>query len=84
MERFSKKYGITFDLLSDRRSVVIRQFGILNTVIDPDDPRAGPFYGIPYPGTYVVDEAGVVTEKFFNRHQQQAEVRARRQTRAAD
>ena len=68
MERFSKKYGITFDLLSDRRSVVIRQFGILNTVIDPDDPRAGPFYGIPYPGTYVVDEAGVVTEKFFNRH----------------
>lgn len=68
LKRFSARHGITYDLLSDAGSVVIRRFGILNTVIDPDDPRAGPFYGIPFPGTYVVDESGVVTEKFFNRH----------------
>ena len=36
--------------------------------MDPEDPRAARFYGIPFPGTYVVDEAGIVTEKFFNRH----------------
>jgi len=68
LKRFSDKNGLTYDLLSDAGSVVVRRFGILNTVIDPDDPRAGPFYGIPFPGTYVVDESGVVTEKFFNRH----------------
>jgi peroxiredoxin len=68
LKRFSDKYSIAYDLLSDAGSVVVRQFGILNTAIDPDDPRAGPYYGIPFPGTYVVDESGVVTEKFFNRH----------------
>ncbi len=68
LKRFSDKYGLTYDLLSDAGSVVIKRFGILNTVIDLDDPRAGPFYGVPFPGTYVVDESGVVTEKFFNRH----------------
>jgi DsbC/DsbD-like thiol-disulfide interchange protein len=26
------------------------------------------FYGMPFPGVYVVDDEGVVTEKFFNRH----------------
>ncbi len=26
------------------------------------------FYGIPFPGVYVVDHDGVVTEKFFHRH----------------
>jgi peroxiredoxin len=68
LKRFSDKYGITYDLLSDAGSAVIRRFGILNTVIDAHDPRAAPFYGVPVPGTYVVDESGVVTEKFFNRH----------------
>ena len=47
---------------------MIREFGILNTIIDPEDPRAERFYGLPFPGTYVVDAEGVVTEKFFNRH----------------
>ena len=53
---------------------MIERFGILNTLIDPDDPDVRhptlgvSFYGIPFPGTYVVDESGIVTEKFFNRH----------------
>ena len=68
LKSFSDRYGITYDLLSDVGSVVIRRFGILNTLIDPEDPRAGDFYGIPFPGTYVADEFGVVTEKFFSRH----------------
>ena len=68
LARFAERYDITYDLLSDVGSAVIRRLGILNTIIDPGDSRAWPYYGIPYPGTYVVDESGVVTEKFFNRH----------------
>lgn len=68
MSAFSDEYGIDYNLLSDEGSAVIREFGILNTLIDPEGPMAENFYGLPFPGTYVVDGAGVVTEKFFNRH----------------
>ena len=50
---------------------MIREFGILNTLISPDDPEQAAgrsFYGVPFPGVYVTDENGVVTEKFFHRH----------------
>ena len=47
---------------------MITQFGILNTLIEPEGPLAEQFYGLPFPGTYVVDGSGVVTEKFFNKH----------------
>ena len=62
---------MTYDLLSDADSAVIREFGILNTLISPDDPEQAAgrsFYGVPFPGVYVTDENGVVTEKFFHRH----------------
>jgi hypothetical protein len=62
---YAKARGIGFPLLSDPDSSVIRQYGILNTLIDERD---APFYGIPNPGTFVVDEAGVIVEKFFPRH----------------
>jgi len=60
---FGEAHGITYPLLSDPNSEVIRSFGILNTLIDPDDH---PWYGIPYPGTYVVNANGVITHKFFD------------------
>ena len=60
---FRDAHGITFTLLSDPDSEVIRSFGILNTLIDPDDH---PWYGIPYPGTYVVGANGAITHKFFD------------------
>ncbi len=73
LAQFSSDYSIDYDLLSDVGSAVIRKFGILNTTIDPDSqdrhPQTGmTFYGIPFPGVYLVDEGGVVTEKFFHRH----------------
>ena len=61
----------TYDLLSDVDSAVIREFGILNTLVSPDDPEQAAgrsFHGVPFPGVYVTDEHGVVTEKFFHRH----------------
>ena len=68
LRAFSDEHGIEYDLLADQGSEVIREFGILNSLIDPEGPLAENFYGLPFPGTYVVDGAGVVTEKFFNRH----------------
>lgn len=68
LAEFAKAYGITYDLLSDGDSAVIKRFGILNTLIDPTEPEAAAFYGIPYPGAYVVDESGIVLKKYFNRH----------------
>ena len=60
---FRDAHGITYTLLSDPSSEVIRSFGILNTLIDEDDH---PWHGIPYPGTYVVNAAGEITHKFFD------------------
>lgn len=64
LARFAEEQGISYPLLSDEGSEVIREFGILNTLVRPDEP----VYGIPYPGSYVVDEDGVVVEKRFYRH----------------
>jgi hypothetical protein len=73
VRRFAETYGITYHLLSDEGSVVIKRFGILNTLIPEDEmsfhPATGqPYHGVPFPGTYIVDSRGVVTEKYFNRH----------------
>ncbi len=61
---FARAHGITYGLLSDPESVIIRRLGILNTLVDPDDH---PWFGIPFPGTYVLDRYGFVTDKFFER-----------------
>jgi len=63
LREFAEKQDIPFRLLSDIDSEVIRQYGILNDSVSKDD---GPLYGIPYPGVYVADEAGVVIAKFFH------------------
>lgn len=63
LQDFAQTYDIQYPLLSDMDSEVIRSFGILNTQVKPGD---GPLYGIPYPGTYITDENGVVVEKFFH------------------
>jgi len=67
---FVDEYSVTYTLLSDADSAVIRKFGILNA-----DAReaGGPLAGIPYPGTYIVDEDGIVTEKFFRDSYKQRE-----------
>ena len=50
---------------------MITATGILNTLIEEDSQVVSPagknFYGIPFPGVYVLDEDGLVAEKFFNR-----------------
>ncbi len=62
---FAKHHGITYRMLSDKGSKVIRSLGILNHHVTRDQV---PFHGIPFPGTYVLDESGVVVEKLFHRN----------------
>jgi hypothetical protein len=61
LKTFADRRGITFPLLSDPQSKIIRGFGILNQ----STPKNTPFAGIPYPGTYLLDRHGVVIAKYF-------------------
>ena len=67
LRTFAEAYGIDFPILSDVDSKVIREFGILNTLVKPDETE---YYGIPYPGSYLVGNDGLVAAKFFNRQYQ--------------
>ncbi len=61
LRNFGARRGIHFPLLSDPDSKVIRELGILNDSI----PAGNPFSGIPYPGTFILNEQGVITAKYF-------------------
>lgn len=58
---FSTRRSITFPLLSDPGSETIKAFGILNTTVEEKSTSVG----IPFPGTFIVNRAGVVTARFF-------------------
>lgn len=62
LKSFADRRKITFPLLSDPDSSIIRRFGILNETDYPAGDRA---HGVPYPGTFVADADGVVRWKFF-------------------
>jgi hypothetical protein len=61
LKHFSQRRGIRFPLLSDAGSKVIREFGLLNEEV----PKNTPFYGVPHPVTYIVDERGTVKSRHF-------------------
>ena len=68
---FADAHGIEFPLLSDAGSATIRAWGLLNHEMDParapEDRRElmRRLYGIPWPGTFLLDTAGRVTARFF-------------------
>ena len=61
LKDFATRRNITFPLLSDTDSRAIRAFGILNETVQQDSF----VYGVPNPGTYVLDAKGVVAAKYF-------------------
>ena len=61
LKAFAGSRNITFPLISDPQSAIIRAYGILN---DAEKP-GGRGYGIPHPGTFIVDRNGVVVSRFF-------------------
>lgn len=54
LRTFARKRKITFPLLSDEKSTLIKAFGVLN------DDASGKQAGIPHPGTFVVGPNGIV------------------------
>jgi hypothetical protein len=67
---FADEHGITYPLLSDQGSQVIEQLGLLNEYMEVMQAHAGravePRHdGLPYPGTFVLNEDGVVIDKHF-------------------
>jgi hypothetical protein len=61
LKDFAARRKISFPLLSDPDSKIIRAFGILNENVKPGTAQ----YGIPNPGTYLVDPQGKVVAKYF-------------------
>jgi hypothetical protein len=61
LKKFADSRKITFPLISDRESAIIRAYGILN---EAEQPGARG-YGIPHPGTFIVDRSGKVVSRFF-------------------
>ena len=61
LKKFAASRGITFPLVSDPGSAIIRAYGILNETEKPGTRG----YGIPHPGTFIVDRNGVVLSRFF-------------------
>jgi len=70
LAEFARHHGITYPLLSDLGSKVIDRFGIRNHFVTEEQV---PYHGIPFPGTYLVDEEGLVSAKFFQRNIAQRE-----------
>ena len=61
LKNFADRQHIRFPMLSDPDSKIIRAYGILNETV----PVGNPTFGIPYPGTYIVDASGKVVAKHF-------------------
>ena len=61
LKKFSDSRGIAFPLISDPGSAIITTYGLLNETVDPKSRS----YGIPHPGTFIVDRRGVVQSRYF-------------------
>ena len=64
---FTASRGITFPMISDTGSAIIKRYGLLNESMDPQSR----FYGVPHPGTFIVDRKGVVVSRFFEQAYQE-------------
>jgi len=64
VRHFSERVGIQFPLLADPDASNIRAFGVVNTTVSTERRN----YGIPFPGIYIIDENGILREKYFERN----------------
>lgn len=58
---FSKEEQFPYPMLSDKGSVVIQSFGLLNEEYEPGTT----YYGVPYPAVYIIGHDGVILRKFY-------------------
>ena len=79
LARFAAAHGVTFPLLSDEGSKVIRELGMLDEQVYEHQAAFGitnredRFWGVPYPGEFLLDERGVVTQKRFQKNYRERE-----------
>ena len=74
LAEFVSRHGITYPLLSDATSSVIKEFGVLDVAVAPtrtEESGGPPYYGVPYRGTITVNHEGVVTSTFFQKTYQE-------------
>ena len=69
---FAERHAITYPLLSDTGSERIRSLGLLNEHLEQQQAAYGrpvrpEQHGVPYPGTFVLDEHGLVRTSISNR-----------------
>jgi hypothetical protein len=67
LAKFSAAKHITFPLLSDAGSAVIKQYGLFNDTYE----RGTRYYGVPWPGTLMLDAQRRVTTRFFEERYQE-------------
>lgn len=60
---FATRRRISYPLLSDPDSAIIKRFKLLN----PEYPPGSTAHGVPYPGTFVTDADGIIREKLFEK-----------------
>jgi hypothetical protein len=61
LKNFADRLNISYSRLSDPESKILRAFDILNETV----PKGTASYGIPYPGTFILDTQGRVIAKYF-------------------
>ncbi len=62
LKKFADAKDVHFPLLSDPDSKIINDFQVLDATVLPGTPG----YGVPYHGSYIVDEKGIVVAKLFD------------------
>jgi peroxiredoxin len=65
LKGFADKRKITFPLLSDPDSKVIAAYALKNKETEGKKMGKIDLYGVPYPGTLIVDTDGMVRAKLF-------------------
>ena len=67
LQKFAAAKGVTFPLLSDAGSSVIKQYGLFNDTHE----QGTKYYGVPWPGTFMLDAQRRVTARFFEERYQE-------------
>lgn len=75
---FAAKQGITYTLFSDQGSKLIRDLGLLNEHVYEHHaaygiPKRDHHWGVPYPGVFLLDAEGRVTQKRFQQSYRERE-----------
>ena len=78
LQGFADKFGITYALLSDEGSKVIRELGLLSDLVDEQHaaygiPKQDRHRGLPYPGVFLLDAQGRVMQKRFQQSYRERE-----------